>query len=541
MEMEEEREELVVSKPSSSSVVVVEVEKQGAKLELTVDEVVEEYVGSFGFSQLLHVFLVSLAWIFGSQNTLVTIFSDAQPSAWTCTATNAASCGGIHGGDASSVCGLVPGTWEWVGGNKSSTIVEWGLLCDRKFLAALPSSLFFLGSLVGSGFYGWIADAYLGRKRTILVSCLLTSITAFLTSLSPNIWLYSLLRFSNGFARSGIGICCLVLCTEAVGRKWRGQVGQYGFLFFTFGFLSLPLIAYPTRTCWRSIYQIISLPPLLYSLLILLPFVSESPRWLLVKGRSKEAMDVLKIYARLNGRKLPGNLVLLEPSAKLDEGEKEMNLWGTKWAARRMVTIMTAGFGVGLVYYGVQLNVENLDFNLYYSVALNALMEIPAVFIGSVLLSFMNRRRLFSWSAYIAAVSCILCIAFSKGKADKSKGSWAQLSIEAVGFMAASTAFDVIYIYCVELFPTNVRNFAVSLLRQAIMLGASLGPVLVVLGRVSPALSFLVFGVISLFSGLLSLWLPETKNAPLYETLEQQEEEEKISSISKGDGLELGK
>lgn len=150
MEMEEEREELVVSKSSSSSVVVVEVEKQGAKLELTVDEVVEEYVGSFGFSQLLHVFLVSLAWIFGSQNTLVTIFSDAQPSAWTCTATNAASCGGIHGGDASSVCGLVPGTWEWVGGNKSSTIVEWGLVCDRKFLAALPSSLFFLGSLVGT-------------------------------------------------------------------------------------------------------------------------------------------------------------------------------------------------------------------------------------------------------------------------------------------------------------------------------------------------------------------------------------------------------
>lgn len=143
--MEEERQELVVSKSSSSSVVVVE--KQGAKLELTVDEVVEEYVGSFGFSQLLHVFLVSLAWIFGSQNTLVTIFSDAQPSAWTCTA---ASCGGSHGGDASSVCGLVPGTWEWVGGNKSSTIAEWGLVCDRKFLAAVPSSLFFLGSLVGT-------------------------------------------------------------------------------------------------------------------------------------------------------------------------------------------------------------------------------------------------------------------------------------------------------------------------------------------------------------------------------------------------------
>lgn len=41
-----------------------------------------------------------------------------------------------------------------------------------------------------------------------------------------------------------------------------------------------------------------------------------------------------------------------------------------------MITVMTVGFRVGFVYYGVQLNVEN---NLYFAVALNALMEIPAV------------------------------------------------------------------------------------------------------------------------------------------------------------------
>jgi len=77
----------------------------------------------------------------------------------------------------------------------------------------------------------------------VQLSCILTSITAFATSLSPNIWTYAFFRFTNGFARSGIGICCLVLTTESVGRKWRGQVGQYGFFFFTIGFLTLPLVA----------------------------------------------------------------------------------------------------------------------------------------------------------------------------------------------------------------------------------------------------------------------------------------------------------
>lgn len=124
------------------------------KLELTVDQVIEEYVGSFGFSQLLHVFLVSLAWIFDAQSTLVTIFADAQPDGWRCISSSSSlssSCRltNISSGDVASVCGLKPGTWEWIGGNTSSTIAEWGLICDRKFLAAMPASFYFLGSLVG--------------------------------------------------------------------------------------------------------------------------------------------------------------------------------------------------------------------------------------------------------------------------------------------------------------------------------------------------------------------------------------------------------
>ncbi|OWM82965.1 organic cation/carnitine transporter 1-like [Punica granatum] len=524
-------------------------------LELTVDEVVEDYVGSFGVSQFIHVFLVSLAWIFDSQSTLVTIFTDAQPKAWRCKIPN--NDGACSGNGVGPVCGLRPGTWEWVGGNASSVIAEWGLICDRKLLAATPASLFFIGSLLGSAVYGRLADGWLGRKRTVLISSLLASATAFLTSLSPNIWVYAFLRFANGFARSGIGISCIVLTTECVGRKWRGQVGQYGFFFFTAGFLSLPVIAYPTRTHWRNMYKIIATFPLFYSI-FLLPFVSESPRWLLVRGRNKEALNVLKNFARLNGKTLPSNLCLLNPSppkgnasaasaVATNTSNKSESVWRARWAVRRIIHIMLAGFGVGFVYYGIQLNVENLNFNLYFTVGLNALMEIPAVFLGSVLLGFTNRRLLFSLSAFLAGLSCLLCIIFSHrnqagghGKL-KSAGNWAQLMIQGIGFMAASTAYDVLYIYCAELFPTNVRNFAVSLLRQALMLGAAVAPLLVALGRVSPALSFLVFGVLAILSGTMSLWLPETRHAPLYDTMKQQEQEEKLGNKSGDSGLELGK
>ncbi|KAL4316554.1 hypothetical protein S245_052773 [Arachis hypogaea] len=522
--------------------------EEGTKLELTVDEVVEAYVGSLGLSQILHVLVVSFAWIFDAHSTLVTIFSDAQPPSWRCK--NGVYCTDGRGG---SVCGLVPGSWEWVGGDRSSTVAEWGLICDRKFLAAVPASVNFLGSLLGSAIFGHLADTWLGRKRAVMISCILTSITFFATSYSPNLYAYAFFRFSTGFARSGIGISCIVLATESVGRKWRGQAGQYSFFFYTIGFLSLPLLAYPTRTNWRNLYKFLSILPLAYAIIIL-PWVSESPRWLLIRGRSKDALKVLKYFAKINGKdEFPQNLTLANPSELKDEesgtiSNKRENLWTTKWAAKRMVLVMIAGFGVGFVYYGVQLNMENLNFNLYVSVAINAVMEIPAVFAGSFLLGFSKRRLLFSVSSYVAGVSCILCLIFSRGYSNskahvKFGGNWGQLIVEAVGFMGSSLAYDILYIYCVELFPTNVRNFAVSMLRQTAMLGGSVAPLLVVVGRLSPSLSFIVFGVLSIASGVLSIWIPETRNAPLYETLKQQEEMEALNHVSNGHSrcLEFGK
>ncbi|CAO2833257.1 unnamed protein product [Amaranthus hypochondriacus] len=489
------------------------------KIEMTIDEVIENYVGSLGYSQIIQAILVSLAWMFDAQITLVTIFSDANPKKWKCKPNY--TCHNTN----ESVCGLKNGSWEWIDGHKSSIIAEWGLVCHHNFLAALPASCFFFGSLLGAAVYGRLADSFLGRKRTLILASLLTAITAFLTSFSINIWTYAICRFLNGLTRSGIGICCLVLATEVVGRKWRGQIGQYGFFFFTLGFISLPLIAFYTKSSWRLLYQILSLLVFLYSIFIL-PFVAESPRWLLIRGRKNEALLGLSNLASRNGRSLPANIELTDPSLIGNDDEKKMmSLWGCKWARVRMGKAMIAAFGVGFVYYAVQLNVENLNFNKYVSVAINALIEIPAVFGGSFLLGFMKRRLLFFLSCLFTGISCFLCIIFTKSGKDNIIGNWIQLGIEGIGFMAASLAFDLMFIYCVELFPTNVRNFAVSLMRQALVLGAAVSPLLVVVGRLSPAFSFLVIGVLSILSGLMSICLPETKNLPLFETLEQQEKQ----------------
>ncbi|KAG2254073.1 hypothetical protein Bca52824_084209 [Brassica carinata] len=193
-------------------------------------------------------------------------------------------------------------------------------------------------------------------------------------------------------------------------------------------------MGYLERKSWRNLYRITSLLPLGYAV-FLLPFAYESPRWLLVKGRNKEAMVVLKKLARRNGKQLPADLSLVDPiQGRDDQTSSSENFWRTKWAVKRIVMVMMAGFGTGFVYYGIQLNAENLNFNLYLTVAVNALMEFPAVFIGSFLLGVMNRRPLFSNSSYLAGISCLLCAVLSLHRVTKAMpvAKWLQLAVEAV-------------------------------------------------------------------------------------------------------------
>ncbi|KAF8669261.1 hypothetical protein HU200_051595 [Digitaria exilis] len=493
----------------------------------TIDDTIENYIGTTGVMQLFKAVLLAFAWAFDAQQVFISVFTDAEPQ-WHCTGTSPASCS--LAAPPSSPCGLPSGSWAWDRPADTTVVSEWALKCAGPALVSLPASSFFAGCLAGGFLLTTLADSLLGRRKMLLTSLVSMSVAGVLTAFAPNVWAYAALRFVSGFGRSMVGTCTLVLSTELVGKRWRDTVSVAGFFFFTVGFLSLPALGYTFREAsWRNMYLWTSVPSLCYSVLLYF-LAQESPRWLLVRGRKQDAMDTLQQIASLNGNSITSSFSMLHACTMHADNDMDnkaggvfatmRTMWERPWALRRLAAIMTASFGVGMVYYGMPLNVGSLGTNLYMSVTYNAMAELPSAILSLAFIGKVNRRSTVMVLTATAGAFSLMCVAIPEG-------SPARMAAELLSFFATITAFNLILIYSIELFPTSVRNSAVGMVRQALVLGGVAAPVLVALGRERSFWSFGVFGLCIGCSGLFAACLPETKGRSMSDTMEEEEQKQK--------------
>ncbi|XP_027356635.1 organic cation/carnitine transporter 3-like [Abrus precatorius] len=509
------------STPLLSSKSEAEEAQPGKEDDPSLASTIEICIGEFNWHQFLQSVLVSFAWIFDAQQTFITVFTDAQPP-WRCTQQGATPCTAD-----SNICSLPRDSWAWNGPSEASIVSEWALECENSIITGLPASFFFVGCLVGGLLLATLADSSLGRKNMLLYSCLMMSLSSFLVTFSTNVWIYSALKFLIGFSRATIGTSALVLASELVGKRWRGQISAIGFFCFTVGFLSLPAMAYANRnSSWRNLYLWTSISTIFYCILVKL-LVSESPRWLLVRGMKEEAVATLKCITSITQSNL--NLTINSMSHKEETWNENFFsalkiLMEKKWSSRRLLAIMAMGIGIGLVYYGMPLGLEVLSFDLYLSVTFNALSEVPSALITFFLIDKFNRRSALLFFTILSGIFSVMSI--MEGKL------WTNLQIwfELVSFFSACASFNIYLIYTTELFPTCVRNSALSMARLAVVFGGTFSPLLVGAGRGNKFLCYGVFGLVIGCSGVFGIFLPETKGRALCDTLDEEENKEKTAS-----------
>uniref|UniRef100_A0ACD6AQ99 Uncharacterized protein n=1 Tax=Avena sativa TaxID=4498 RepID=A0ACD6AQ99_AVESA len=491
---------------------------------VSIDEALAEHAGEFGRWQLRHFVLVSSAWVLEAMHTMVIIFADREPAMW-CPAGDG-RCGDRCGVEAEAEAS----GWVWRESSSSSTVAEWGLVCGERYKVALVQALFFVGCMVGAGVFGQLSDSWLGRKGGLQVVCFLNAVFGLLTSMAPNYWVYTALRVLTGLSAGSIGLCAFVLANEPIGPSRRGVAGMSTFYFFSGGTAILAGVAAMFKSSWRLLYVVTSLPSLLY-LVAVLPFVSESPRWYLVRGRAGDAMRVLCEIAATNGRRIPDGITLKlddddddEPAAdKQQQVAVEASLLDVlRWRTTRVRLVLSVLINLvcALVYYGLTLNVVNLKTDLYVSVVANAMAEMPAFLLTALLIDRFGRKPLSIATMLLSGVFCTIA-----GSLIVSSGVL-RTACGVVGIFGMAATSNLLFVYTSELFPTVVRNSAMGCIAQATQMGAILAPLVVLLGDRLP---FAVFGLSGIIGGLLVFYLPETMNMPFYDTMAGLEQGEKTT------------
>lgn len=270
----------------------------------------------------------------------------------------------------------------------------------------------------GAGVFGHLSDSFLGRKGALQVVCVLNAAFGLLTALAPTYWAYAALRLLTGFSAGSVGVLAFVLATEPVGPARRGAAGMSAFYFFSGGIAALAAVAALFQGSWRALYAVTSLPSLVFAVAVV-PFVSESPRWYLVRRRPDDALRVIRAIAATNGRAVPEDLRL-----KLDDeepGNKDVggstahaassgsivDVFRSPTTRVRLVLSVLINLLASVVYYGLSLNVVNLKTNLYVTVVVNSLAEMPAYLLTALLLDHFGRKPLAIGTMLLSGVFCI--------------------------------------------------------------------------------------------------------------------------------------
>lgn len=209
---------------------------------------------------------------------------------------------------------------------------------------------------------------------------------------------------------------------ESVSPSHRPFVNSMMSYSFTLASMILAGLAWWLRD-WRTLLQVCYAPALLVLLYIWL--IPESVRWLLNKGRSAEAMEILSGIAKKNKVELtPEILSALEAknNQKAKESTKRVSLWTSVVALTKshkmLMRFLLCGFGwsvANFVYDGMLLKVVDLPGNPYLNFIVSTAIQLPAHAVAGLILKKVNRRSLQSWMLFMCGVFCTVFIFIPPG------------------------------------------------------------------------------------------------------------------------------
>ncbi|XP_011052055.1 PREDICTED: organic cation transporter 1-like isoform X2 [Acromyrmex echinatior] len=428
--------------------------------------------------------------------------------------------------------------WNYDTRDYDSTLVtELDLVCDNSWWPSTSTTFFYVGSLFGNVVFGWIADKW-GRRTAFFAILFLEVIFSIATSFSPNYVIYTALRTVNGLFFPAIYQIPFILALELMGPRYRTFAGMVICMFFATAMSLLALLGYLLRH-WYTLSLATSVPfILLFSYYWIIP---ESPRWLLSKNRIDEAEAIVQQMAKVNGKTVPTNFLRkMEVEILKRQGiscngrnSNDIDLEGEKRATPSSATPMDLitnpnirkkffilafdWVANAVVYNGLSYNTTNLGVSDYLAFFIGGLVEIPSYFITWYAMDRLGRRWVLCVTMMLGGLACVSCMFVPEDAV------WVTVSLAMIGKFGIAASFAVFYVFVGELLPTVLRSQAMGIASFIAGIGLLTFPYIVHLAVYSRVLPLIVMGSLSVAGAITSIFLPETLNIHLPQTVEEGE------------------
>lgn len=401
-----------------------------------------------------------------------------------------------------------------------------------------------IGSIIGVLFAGILSDKF-GRKSTMILSAILFSTSAIGCAVSTDFNQLVIYRIIGGVGIGVVSIISPLYISEVAVAQYRGRLVSLYQLAVTIGFLGAYLVNYQllgysmsnpdastgwwnlifVSEVWRGMLGMETLPAIMFFIIIF--FIPESPRWLILKGKEEKATNILE---RIYTSSKEALFQLTETKSVLSsESKSEWKLLlqpGIRKAVIIGVCIAMLGQFMGVnavLYYGPSI-FENAGLSggdsLFYQVLVGLVNTLTTV-LALVIIDKVGRKKLVYYGVSGMVISLVLIATyFIYGESWGISSIFLLIFFLFYVFCCAVSICAVVFVLLSEMYPTRVRGLAMSIAGFALWIGTYLIGQLTpwMLQNLTPAGTFFLFAVMCV-PYMLIVWklVPETTGKSLEE------------------------
>ncbi|XP_060576896.1 organic cation/carnitine transporter 2-like [Ruditapes philippinarum] len=388
----------------------------------------------------------------------------------------------------------------------STIVTQWDLVCDKAWVTSTITSIQMAGVLVGNLACGQVADL-IGRKPPLFLSLLALILLNALTAFSTTWTMFAAVRFFIGLAMGFELTVQYNLMVEFAQAKWRTWVVAVPS--WAIGTLLFAMAAWLLKD-WRHLHIFAAVYgiPLLASYW----FVPESFRWYVGHDRIRDAENIIKKVARVNGKPAPEIFSLRNDINDTHDTDKKYTFWdlaNDRQLRKYSLLLIIVWITLGLGGYGIQYGITDLSGNLFINIFLYGLISSPTQFVCVYLQNRFGRKKTAIIFYIITAVASLTVAVAYRFRDSLVRGQLTN-SAAIIALIAVNTAWSPIQTLTIETYPTVVRNIGFGLQNTMARLGAVIGPQLVFLDTKIAGSLYWICAAGTIVSIFLTIPIPET-------------------------------